>query len=125
MLNVALGGTLDMDVSSVPRKQGSVPHNHSNLMREASHDVIVSEGSLLYRACGGEARYAVNSAHHCCIERLGRGLVLSAVSDDGIPECIELPGKKFVLGVQWHPEYTWYSCDADFSLWKSFVAACR
>ena len=125
MLNVALGGTLNMDVPSVPRKPGSVSRNHSNLMRETSHDVIVSEGSLLHRACGGEARYAVNSAHHCCIAKLGRGLVLSAVSDDGIPECIEFPGKKFVLGVQWHPEYTWYSSDADFALWKAFVAACR
>ena len=125
MLNVALGGTLNMDVPSIPRKAGSVPHDHANLMREPSHDVLIAEGSLLHRACGGETRYAVNSAHHCCVERLGRGLVLSAVSDDGIPECIELPGKKFVLGVQWHPEYTWQSCDPDFLLWKSFVQACR
>lgn len=125
MLNVALGGTLNMDVPSIPRKGRGPVRNHSNLMHEPSHDVLIDEGSLLCRACGGETRYAVNSAHHCCVERLGHGLVQSARSDDGIPEAIEYPGKKFVLGVQWHPEYTWYNEDADFALWKSFVAACR
>lgn len=125
MLNVALGGTLSMDVPSVPRKPGSVARDHVNLLRDTSHDVLIEEGSLLSRACGGEACYAVNSAHHCCVERLGQGLVLSACADDGIPEAIELPGKKFVLGVQWHPEYTWFTSDPDFALWKSFVAACR
>lgn len=125
MLNVALGGTLNMDVPSIPRKPGSTFRDHVNLMHGTSHDVLIEEGSLLHKSCGGETCYAVNSAHHCCVERLGRGLVLSARSDDGIPEAIEFPGKKFVLGVQWHPEYTWFSSDADFSIWKSFVAACR
>ena len=124
-LNVALGGTLSMDVPSVPRIPGSHEWNHVNLMKTRSHGVIIEEGSLLYRACGEEERYSVNSAHHCCVDRLGQGLVLSARSDDGIPECIEMPGKRFVLGVQWHPEYTWYSSDPDFNIWKSFVGACR
>ena len=125
MLNVALGGTLSMDVPCYPRKPGSTPRVHTNLLKEPTHDVVIDEGTLLYRACGGEDRYSVNSAHHCCVDRLGRGLVLTARSDDGIPEAIEMPGKRFVLGVQWHPEYTWYTCDADFALWKSFVRACR
>lgn len=51
--------------------------------------------------------------------------MLSAESDDGIPECIEMPSKRFVLGVQWHPEYTWLTSEPDFNLWKAFVAACR
>lgn len=124
-LNVALGGTLNMDVPTIPRTPGARERNHVNLMGRPSHVIIIQEGSLLQRACGGEERYSVNSAHHCCAERLGRGLVLSAHSDDGIPECIEMPGKRFVLGVQWHPEYTWYASDADFNIWKSFVDACR
>ena len=35
-----------------------------------------------------------------------------------------MPGKRYVLGVQWHPEYTWEKCEEDFNLWKAFVAAC-
>ncbi|WP_321970746.1 gamma-glutamyl-gamma-aminobutyrate hydrolase family protein [Paratractidigestivibacter sp.] len=125
MLNVAFGGTLCMDVPGLPRKPGSTPHVHANLIKTATHDVLIEEGTILQRACGGEERYAVNSAHHCCVERLGRGLISNARSDDGVPEGIEMPNKRFVLGVQWHPEYTWYSCDADFALWKAFVDACR
>lgn len=124
-LNVALGGTLNMDVPSVPRRPGSHKHDHVNLMRKPSHSVLIEEGSLLSRASGGVEPYEVNSAHHCCVERIAPGLVLSARADDGIPECVELPGKRFVLGVQWHPEYTWYTCDRDFNIWKSFVDACR
>jgi putative glutamine amidotransferase len=26
------------------------------------------------------------------------------VSGDGLVESVEMPGKRFVLGVQWHPE---------------------
>ena len=44
---------------------------------------------------------------------------------DGVPEGIEVEGRRFALGVQWHPEYTWRSLETDFSLWRSFVEACR
>ena len=124
MLNVALGGTLDMDVPNVPRREGSVAHDHADLLTRTSHSVEIEPGSLLERASGSRG-YDVNSAHHCCVKDLGEGLVLSATSDDGIPECIEMPGKRFVLGVQWHPEYTWMPGGPDFNLWKAFVGACR
>ena len=45
------------------------------------------------------------SHHHQGVERLGEGLVVSGISDlDELPEAIELPDRRFVLGVQWHPE---------------------
>lgn len=124
-MNVALGGTLCMDVPNYPRKPGSREWNHVNLMRTTSHSVLIKEGSLLAKASGGTEPYAVNSAHHCCLDRLGKGLELVAESDDGVPEGVVFPGKRFVLGVQWHPEYTWYESDRDFNIWKAFVKACR
>ncbi len=39
---------------------------------------------------------------------------------DELPEAIELPGRRFVLGVQWHPEV-----DPDSRVIAAFVAACR
>lgn len=122
-LNVALGGTLCMDVPNYPRTPGAEVHDHVNSLHQTSHPVEVDEGSLLWRANGGRTGYQVNSAHHCCVDELGEGLVLTAHSDDGVPECIERPDRRFVLGVQWHPEYTWYSTVADMDLWRSFVAA--
>jgi putative glutamine amidotransferase len=39
------------------------------------------------------------------VDELGEGLLITGYSTlDELPEAIELPGKRFVLGVQWHPE---------------------
>ena len=46
----------------------------------------------------------VNSRHHQAVKDLGRGLAVSARAEDGLIEGIELPDRKFVVGVQWHPE---------------------
>ncbi|HTU80364.1 MAG TPA: gamma-glutamyl-gamma-aminobutyrate hydrolase family protein, partial [Solirubrobacteraceae bacterium] len=70
----------------------------------ADHDVLLSEGSLAAKAAG-ELRHATKSHHHQGVDRLGAGLVVSGRSTlDDLPEAIELPDARFVLGVQWHPE---------------------
>jgi putative glutamine amidotransferase len=36
---------------------------------------------------------------------VGEGLVVTGWAElDGLPEAIEAPDRRFVLGVQWHPE---------------------
>ena len=53
----------------------------------------------------GESPHATKSHHHQGVDRLGEGLRVSGTSAlDDLPEAIELPGRRFVLGVQWHPE---------------------
>ena len=70
----------------------------------ADHDVDVQPDSLAIEVVG-EARHATKSHHHQGVDCLGTGLVVSGTSAlDDLPEAIELPGKSFVLGVQWHPE---------------------
>ncbi|HKC13531.1 MAG TPA: gamma-glutamyl-gamma-aminobutyrate hydrolase family protein [Vicinamibacteria bacterium] len=50
----------------------------------------------------------MNSFHHQAVAQLGQGLlVLARTSDDRIVEGIEAPGRRFVRGVQWHPEAFW------------------
>jgi putative glutamine amidotransferase len=48
---------------------------------------------------------AVNSWHHQSIKRVADDLKVVALSPDGIVEAVELPEHRFVLGVQWHPEW--------------------
>ena len=55
-------------------------------------------GSLL-----GE-RAPVKSHHHQGFGRVGEGLVESAWAEDGTLEGVEDPGKRFAVGVLWHPE---------------------
>jgi len=75
----------------------------------SDHDVTLTEGSLAANAAG-ETLHATKSHHHQGVARLGEGLVVSGVSMlDELPEAIEWEGggpsdRRFVLGVQWHPE---------------------
>lgn len=125
LLNVALGGTLCMDVPNYPCPEGISRFNHNNCLSMLAHTIHVDEGTLLEKSLGGAGIFEVNSWHHCCVDKLGDGIKLVARATDGVPEAIERPQNRFVLGVQWHPEYTWRLCEYDFNLWKAFVAACK
>ena len=71
------------------------------LLREATHEVHVVEGSLLSRIY--PSRADVNSLHHQTRAVVGNDLRVSATAPDGVVEAVELPGHDF-LAVQWHPE---------------------
>lgn len=123
LLNVALGGSLCMDVSSLTPRGGMTLWRHTMILRDPVHPVEVRPGTLLARAVGGAGTIQTNSAHHCCVDRLGRGVELVAEATDGVPEAIEVPSRRFCLGVQWHPEYTWQTIPTDLMLWRAFVDA--
>jgi putative glutamine amidotransferase len=44
---------------------------------------------------------------------------------DGIVEALEMPDKRFVLSVQWHPENLIHDDPAMLALFKAFVTACE
>jgi len=67
-----------------------------------AHDINIVEDTLLYEIIG-EKKMAINSSHLYHVSKVNNFLV-SAYSLDGLIEAIELPTKRFVLGVQWHPE---------------------
>jgi putative glutamine amidotransferase len=99
MLNVTAGGTLDQHL---PDRVGHREHRHTPGVF-ADHSVRLSERSLASRVVG-EAQTAVKSHHHQGIDELGEGVEASGWSDDGVIEAIELPERRFALGVLWHPE---------------------
>jgi putative glutamine amidotransferase len=118
VLNVALGGTL---TQHLPESHGHEGHRRTTGTFDGNdHMVDITPGSLAARAAG-ETVHRVPSHHHQAVDRLGEGLVLSAVAtDDGVAEAIELPGAAFVLGVQWHPE-----ADPSSRVIAAFVEAAR
>lgn len=51
----------------------------------------------------------INSLHSQSIDQIGRGLRVVGWDLDGIVQAVEAPGRRFLLGVQWHPEYMPYN----------------
>jgi putative glutamine amidotransferase len=102
LLNVALGGTLNQHV---PDAVGHEEHRRNVGTFEGNgHAVRLTPGSRAARATG-EERHDTLSHHHQAVAELGDGLTVTGYSEiDDLPEAIEAPEQRFVLGVQWHPE---------------------
>ncbi len=99
VLNVALGGTLHQHLPDV---LGHPRHRCGGAVFSTS-DVRTVPGTLLASLIGETSD--AQCYHHQGIDRLGEGLIVSATDrSDGVVEAIELPGEKFVVAVQWHPE---------------------
>ena len=86
VLNVARGGTLHAHLPDVVGHEG-----HGGGEGEyGRHDVVVTAGSRLASAVGVD-RLDVATHHHQAIDRLGRGLVVTATAADGTIEAVEDP----------------------------------
>jgi len=138
LINVALGGSLYQDIPT----QVSTAINH-----RSTHNVTISEGTLLHRILAGKRRdknvppidrrgfltppegspdalpidrrdfpipskgpsdeakeIQIMSAHHQAVKTPGKGLIVNALSPDGVIEAIEMTDYPFLVGIQWHPE---------------------
>ncbi len=117
VLNVARGGTLNQHL---PDTHGHDGHRRTPGTFEGSeHDVRLVGGSLAARTAGEEL-HTTKQHHHQGVDEIGDGLQVTGLSElDELPEAIELPDRRFVLGVQWHPEV-----DPDSRVIAAFVAEC-
>jgi len=101
-VNVARGGTLHQHVADVT--DGSVKHTNDWSPDPPMHPVRVAAGSRLRRMVGLDT-FPVNSRHHQAVDRVGRGLKVTATAPDGVVEALEDEDlRRWLLAVQWHPE---------------------
>ncbi|MFC9975429.1 gamma-glutamyl-gamma-aminobutyrate hydrolase family protein [Spirillospora sp. NPDC127200] len=98
VLNVVRGGGL---IQHLPEAVGHQRHRPEVGM-VGTHRVRISPTSALGKILGDTAD--VPTYHHQAVGRLGKGLAAVAWADDQVVEAVELPGHRFGLGVQWHPE---------------------
>ena len=102
LLAVALGGTL---IQHIPDSvAGALEHEQPNPRHQPGHAITLVAGTRLARIVG-TATMHVNSAHHQAVATVGPGAAVNAYAPDGVIEGIEDPHRRFVLGVQWHPEF--------------------
>ena len=103
VLNVYQGGTLIQDNTTEIPGIGDT-HRDPALKNFVYHGVTIEKGSILSDMLKVES-CQVNSWHHQAIEKVGTGLIVTARADDGIVEGLEMPGKKYVVALQFHPEW--------------------
>jgi putative glutamine amidotransferase len=121
VINVALGGTLFEDVFD--QRPESIKHRYfPDMPRQyLAHQVDIEPGSRLSQILG-MTRAPVNSLHHQGIRQLATVLAASAQAPDGLIEAIEVPGHRFGLAVQWHPEWLPPEASMD-ALFQDFITA--
>lgn len=115
-LNVAFGGTLHQHLPA---------HVQDKPMQQATHRVLLKEGSVLEQAVQ-DREILVNSFHHQAIRDLAAGFEAIAFDPDGVIEGIQRtePGS-WMTGVQWHPEILARHRDsASCALFRAFVIRC-
>ena len=121
LLNVHLGGTLYQDLDTqFPTR---VTHRQQPPYDLPVHAVSVRPGGPLYRIVGRE-QLAVNSYHHQAVRDTAPPLSVQARAPDGIVEAVALPGARFVLGVQWHPEAMPREDESAAAIFSAFLSAC-
>jgi len=125
-LNVALGGSLHQRVAEVP---GRLDHRAIKGTLEErygyhAHGVALTPGGVFERLAG-RSGLMVNSLHHQGIDRLAPDMRIEAIAPDGQIEGVSLPQARFIVGVQWHPEYRFAEEPFSAALFSAFGEACR
>ena len=126
IMNVAIGSSLYQDIPS----QFTDPLTHKIIVNanDSWHDIKIQQGSLLNEITGNRV-VKVNSRHHQAVKVIGNGFTVTAQSEDGIIEAIEDRSKKFMLGVQYHPERmfkkqgSWELKEHAANLFEAFIEA--
>jgi putative glutamine amidotransferase len=115
LMAVAYGGTLR-------RLEGEQAARHGlTLSSLSAHDVIPEPGTRV-RALLGPGPFPASSTHFQGIATAGR-LRVAARAEDGLIEAVELPGARFVVGLQWHPEWEPLAGDRSLAPFRALVAA--
>ena len=122
ILNVALGGTLIVDIPS--DQPGDVSHRCEDYTK-CFHSVNVDRNSQLFHTSQADTGM-VTTNHHQAIEKAAPGIRITAWSADSIAEAMEWAepdGKAFLMAVQWHPERMDTISPLSMPLVKSFLQA--
>ena len=126
LMNLAVGGTLYQDIAE--QMPGSIKHDYfpfaePHFARDyLAHEVVVAPGCRL-AGIFGAGPLRVNSMHHQGVRELGKGLVATATSPDGLIEGLESDNGRYVVAVQWHPEALTDTHSAARALFREFIEA--
>ncbi len=117
LINVVLGGNLHQDLRP---KRNLTPNRNSIFPIKWA---LLEKKSKLYEILQCE-RIRINSLHNQAVNHLAEGLQVIARDEDTFVQAVEREGERFLLGVQWHPEYMPYSIN-QLKIFRAFARAVR
>lgn len=123
MLNVALGGTLIVDLPT--QRPDALPHKQVERKFELVHDVALAPDAQI-TAILGTAQTGTNSTHHQAVGRVADALRVTGTTSDGVVETMELkdPARlPFLQSVQFHPERLYDRYPHFAQLFRAFIRA--
>ena len=128
-INVALGGSLHYRIHELPGKNDHRMPRSEQVTREEvyrlKHKVKLTPGGL-FESLAGQDELMVNSLHGQGVDRLGKGLIVEAMSPDGVVEGVRYDdAAQFIVGVQWHAEWQPEEHALSGALYTAFGAAAR
>lgn len=123
VLNVVMGGTLFPHIAS--EMHDPIKHDYyQDFPRDLIAHKVKIIGGKKTREIFDLPELKVNSLHHQGVNKVATGLNVIGIAPDGLIEALELPGHKFGIAVQWHPE-----CLPDQivmqQLFKAFIKSAR
>ncbi len=126
VINVALGGSLVVDIKT--EMSEALNHRQMEKKSQVVHEARLTEGSLLAKITG-KRHLGVNSTHHQAVARVAKLLRVTAASEDGVVEGLELKPEKrhllpYFMTVQFHPERLAPRHPEHQALFDSFIRAC-
>ena len=120
LINALMGGSLYQDL---PRERPSrVNHRQRPPYNIPVHSVKIYKDNLLYNILNKE-ELNVNSYHHQAVKELALSLKAVAISEDGLVEAVTMENKKFVLAIQWHPEFSYKTDEDSRKIFRAFLEA--
>jgi putative glutamine amidotransferase len=124
VINIAAGGSIFQDIYAENNTEEKLMQHSQRAPRWFQiHNVNITTETCLHSIFERKS-LKVNSFHHQAVSEVAPGFIVNAYTDDGIIEAISMENKKFILGVQWHPENLWRKDTTHLKLFERLVSVC-
>ncbi|MFA5041307.1 MAG: gamma-glutamyl-gamma-aminobutyrate hydrolase family protein [Bdellovibrionales bacterium] len=97
-------------------------HSVNEAVHRQEHKVTLSPNSRIFQITG-QPEFIVNSRHREAVAKISDPVVAGAIAPDGTIEEIEVLGKAFAIGCQWHQENFWRENHPGNKLFDAFISA--
>lgn len=121
LMNGALGGSLYQDLPT--EHPSSIEHHMTPPYDRKAHLINVLPDTQLAEIIGSGEK-EVNSYHHQAIREVSPLAQVMAVAEDGLVEAISIKDQPFMVGIQWHPEFSYANNPESKQIVQAFIDAC-